>query len=248
MPQLVDVIIPMYNGRNNVQNIIKELHKQTFKDFRAIFVDDGSKDDTLEVLNEALKTAEFKHLVISKQNGGAGSARNAGMRAATAQWITFVDNDDGLHEEFIEYMYRAVSESDSDLGICGDGAIPDEKKEFCYKEITPEDAMKHYCKSWFGVVCLIMKRTMQQDNNLFFDEECIYNEDAPFIADVIASSSKVSLIEQRLYLYYTHQGSLHRSPSLEKYFSALKSFNYMEKKLSASDTPAAKVLKDIKAR
>ena len=98
MPQLVDVIIPMYNGRNNVQNIITELHKQTFKDFRAIFVDDGSKDDTLEVLNEALKTAEFKHLVISKQNGGAGSARNAGMRAATAQWITFVDNDDGLHE------------------------------------------------------------------------------------------------------------------------------------------------------
>ena len=252
MPQLVDVIIPMYNGSSNVQNIIAELHKQTFKDFRAIFVDDGSKDNTLEVLNEALKTVEFQYLVISKQNGGAGSARNAGMRMAEADYIVFVDNDDGLHEEFIEYMYRAVNESNSDLGICslqmsvvGDGAVPDERKEFCYKEITPEEAMKHYCKNWFGVYCLIMKRAMQQENNLFFDEECIYNEDAPFIADVIASSSKVAIIDQRLYLYYTHQGSLHRNPSLEKYYSALKSFCDMEKKLSASEKPAARVFNNM---
>lgn len=252
MPKKVDVIIPMYNGAKNVQNIISELHKQTFKNFRAIFIDDGSKDDTLTVLNEALKTVEFQYLVISKQNGGAGSARNAGMREADADYIMFVDNDDGLHEEFIEYMHKAVSESNSDLGICllqmsvmGDGTVPDEKKAFSFEEITPEAAMKHYCRNWLGVYCLIMKRTMQQENNLFFDEKCIYNEDAPFIADVIAASTKVSFINQRLYLYYTHQGSLHRSPSLEKYYSALKSFSDMEKKLSACSNPAATVFNNM---
>lgn len=252
MPKKVDVIIPMYNRADCVENIMNELSKQTFKDFRAIFVDDGSKDNTLEVLKEAAKTADFECLVVSKQNGGAGSARNAGMRKADAEYTLFVDSDDGLHEEYIEYMYRAVSESGSDLGICsfqmfveGDGTTPDEKKEFSYKQITPEMAMKHYCENWFGPVCLIIKRTMQVENSLFFDEECIYNEDAPYIADVIAASSKVALIDQRLYLYYTHAGSLHRSPSLEKYYSALKSFSFMEQKLSNYNTPAAEVFNNM---
>lgn len=253
MSKLIDVIIPMYNRADCVENIIKELEKQTFKDFRAIFVDDGSKDNTLEVLKDSLKNAKFESLIVEKQNGGAASARNAGVRASNSEWIVFVDSDDGIREEYLEYLYRAVSESNSDLGICSMQTLIqgvsnqkiDSKKVFEYRNITPAEAMKYYCQNWIGPVCLIIKRDMQQKKQLFFDELCIYNEDAPYIADVIVGSSKVALINQRLYLYYTHLGSLHRSPSIEKYFSAIKSFSNMEQKLSKVDSPAAKVFNEM---
>ena len=248
MAHKVDVIIPMYNRADCVVNIISELEKQTFKDFKAIFVDDGSKDNTYDVLTSELENAKFDYEIIKKENGGAGSARNAGMRAADAEWIAFVDSDDAFHPEYLEYMYKAVTESKSDLGICGYQMVAEEKQdriddigEFKYKTITPAEAMTHYCDGWLGVYCLMISRDMQQKKNLFFDEECCYCEDAPFITEVIEAAESVSLIEYKLYIYYINIGSLSRSASLNKFFSAIAAFARMEDKMAHSSSEAARV-------
>lgn len=248
MAHAIDVIIPMYNRADCVAPIIAELEKQTFRDFRAIFVDDGSKDDTYDVLASLLPVASFDHLLIRKENGGAASARNAGVRAAEAEWILYVDSDDALHEEYIEYMYRSVSSTGADLGLCnlqmvvvGKPYTVDPKKEFACQTMTAAEAMCRYCTNWFGVVCMIIRRSILVDNQVFFDENCIYNEDAPYIADVIANTQTVSLVDQRLYVYLTHAGSLHRSPRMDKYLSALDSFSDMVEKLSRNETEAAGV-------
>ena len=248
MSQKVDVIIPMYNRENCVANIIAELGKQTFKEFRAIFVDDGSTDNTYEILIKELAAVSFDYKVIKKENGGAGSARNAGMRIADAQWIAFVDSDDRFHSEYLEYMYKAVNDSKSDLGICGYQMLVEGKQsnidnvgEFKYKTITPADAMVHYCDGWLGVYCLMISRDMQQKKNLFFNEDCCYCEDAPFITEVIEAAESVSLIEYNLYLYCISQGSLSRSGTLNKFFSAISAFAKMEEKMLKSSSEAAKV-------
>lgn len=252
MAHKVDVIIPMYNRANCVVNIISELEKQTFKDFRAIFVDDGSKDNTYDVLTNELKNATFDYEVIKKENGGAGSARNTGMRAADAEWIAFVDSDDGLKPEFLEYLYTSAVDTNSDLAICnlkiyppGEKAVSEPTQKLEYRLISSAQAMKIFCTKWIGPVCFFISRKIIQSDNLFFDEECIFNEDAPFLPTVINAADKVAYIEQELYFYYTHPGSLHRSPSLDKFLSAIKSFSITEEKLLKSDNQAAAVFNDM---
>ena len=94
----IDVIIPVYNRAYCLVKMVEELNQQTFSDFCAIFVDDGSTDNSLEVLRTVLpEQAHFAYRIITKENGGAASARNAGLRASTAPWIGFVDSDDGIH-------------------------------------------------------------------------------------------------------------------------------------------------------
>lgn len=252
MVHLIDVIIPMYNRADYVVDIISELEQQIFKNFRAIFVDDGSKDNTLSLLQNHLTDASFDYEIIKKENGGAASARNAGIREATAPWIAFVDSDDGLNPHFLEYMYAAVCSTNADLAICNLKMFePGAKAQGCFdtensfKQISPAEAMKIFCTKWIGPVCLLISRELQQANSLFFDENCIYNEDAPFITEVIFSSQKVVYLEQELYFYYTHAGSLHRSPSLNKFLSAVKSFSLTEQKLLKSNLPAAIVFNNM---
>lgn len=252
MVRSVDVIIPVYNRAHCIADVIAQLERQTFRDFRAIFVDDGSSDGSAEVLKELLKSATFDSTVIQKENGGAGSARNAGLRAAAGEWISFVDSDDGLQPQFLEYFHRAVTELGCELALCslqqipvGSGEMPREIGPLSAKEISAAEGMNLFCTRWIGPYCLFMARSFQQENHLFFDEDCIYCEDAPFITNVIAASSRIAYIDQELYLYYTNQGSLSRSPRLDKFASAIESFSLVEDRLSRETTPVALVFNQM---
>lgn len=252
MPYAIDVIVPVYNRANCIENLIRELEKQTFQDFRVIFVDDGSTDDSRQVIRQLLPKAKFPYILIEQENGGAGSARNTGMRAAEADWISFVDSDDGLHPEFLEYLYTAGTKAKAELAFCnlqmipeGSGEVPPPVGEMAYEEISAAEGMRIYCTRWVGPVCLLINRQFQQRNNLYFDETCIYCEDAPFIMTVIAAAEKVAYLPHELYIYYTHQGSLSRSPSAEKYVSAIEAFRRVEAHIGAMDTPVAKVFREM---
>lgn len=248
----IDVVIPIYNREKCIPNLICELNNQTYRDFRAIFVDDGSRDDSYNVLCRELETAQFAYRIIQQSNGGAASARNTGLRAAEAEWIGFLDSDDSVRPEYLEYMYRAATESGADLVICGyrmvqeGNPLPDEPAaEFAYEKITPADAMRHYCDGWLGVYCLLIQRRMQQEKGLFFNESCCYCEDAPFITEVIEAASGVALIRQDLYYYCVNQGSLSRSPKLDKFLSGIQGFEKMEANMLSSDSDAAAVFNQL---
>lgn len=248
MHHQIDIIVPVYNRESCIPNLIGQLEQQTFRDFRVIFVDDGSRDRSYEVLTQRLQTASFAHKVIRRENGGAAAARNTGLRAAEAQWIGFMDSDDCVQPEYLEYLHRSATLSGGDLAICGyqmipEGTTPPEMpgEELSYRVITPGEAMHHYCDGWLGVYCLLIKRQMQQEKALFFDESCSYCEDAPFITEVIEAASKVALIDRNLYFYCVNQGSLSRSPKLDKFLSGIRGFEKMEQKMLKSGTDAAGV-------
>ena len=248
MVRSVDVIIPVYNRAHCIADVIAQLEQQTFRDFRAIFVDDGSSDGSADVLAAALKDASFESCIIRKENGGVGSARNAGLSAVTADWISFVDSDDGLQPQFLEYLHRAVTETHCELAICslqqipvGSGEMPRSIGPLSVREISAAEGMRLFCTHWVGPYCLFLSREFQQKNRLLFDENCSYCEDAPFITSVIAASERVAYVDQELYLYYTYQGSLSRSPRLDKFASAIQSFSFVEEHLSRQTTPVAEV-------
>jgi len=114
----ISVIMPVYNVSNYLQNAIESIQKQSFEDIELICVNDGSTDNSLEVLNNIRKEYDFLK-IINQENAGPGIARNTGIENASGEYIAFLDSDDiFLDEEALEKMYSVAKENDADI-VCG---------------------------------------------------------------------------------------------------------------------------------
>lgn len=249
---IIDVIIPVFNGERFIDSIFNTLEAQTFEGFRAVFVDDGSIDNSFAYISEKANDCSFETIVIHKENGGLSSARNAGIMASDAKWLTFVDCDDKLDAHFFEYLHRAVTESGTKAGYCGYQGIPYENQEkikpvgvYNCDVITAEECMKLYYTNWVGAWGFIIDREWLIANDLLFDEKCTYCEDIPFITKLIESTDKISKLNNDLYLYLHRQGSLIRSPKMEKYIIGIDAFLRMAEVIENKNSAAARVFADM---
>ncbi len=126
---MISVIVPVYNGEKTIENTLKSILAQTYKDIEVIAVNDGSNDGTKAVLEElAIKDDRLK--IINKQNGGVSSARNAGLQAAGGEYITFVDADDALEADMYELLINAIKEYSTDIAHCAYKRIENGKEVF----------------------------------------------------------------------------------------------------------------------
>lgn len=101
----ISVIIPIYNVKAYLSKCLDSIINQTFKDIEIICVNDGSKDNSLQIIKEyAQKDNRIK--IVDKENGGLSSARNAGLEVATSEWISFIDSDDWLDIEAFEKLEK----------------------------------------------------------------------------------------------------------------------------------------------
>ena len=133
----VDLIIPIYNAEAWIPSLLATLENQQMRDFRVIFVDDGSKDDSYRVLQEQLQTVRFPYLLLQQENQGPSAARNTGMAHAQADWIAFMDCDDELKPEFLDYLFRGAQSAHCQMG-------------FCQLEMIPRDSGKKPCAAVFS--------------------------------------------------------------------------------------------------
>lgn len=110
----VSVIIPVYNAAKFLGECLDSLLNQTLKDIEIICVNDGSKDNSLEILNQyAEKDSRIK--VLNQSNQGQSAARNNAMKLAQGEYIGFVDSDDWVDENYYEQLYNAAKRFDSDI-------------------------------------------------------------------------------------------------------------------------------------
>ena len=114
---LISVIIPVYNSEKYLYNTLKSLQRQTFEDFEAVCVDDGSSDDSPRILEQfAAEDARFK--IKRQKNAGGSAARNKGLELAKGKFIAFLDNDDILHPQYLEILHKSITASDADISCC----------------------------------------------------------------------------------------------------------------------------------
>ena len=100
-PPTISVIVPVYNTEKYLRRCIDSVLAQTYQDFELLLIDDGSKDSSGAICDEyAAQDARVK--VFHKENGGVSSARNVGLDNARGEWITFVDSDDYIEENFLK--------------------------------------------------------------------------------------------------------------------------------------------------
>lgn len=110
----ISIIIPMYNVEKYLRRCLDSVQNQTFQDWQAICVDDGSPDKSGSIAEEyAAKDKRF--IVLHKENGGLSDARNAGMLRATGEYIMFLDSDDFIHPQTMEIAYNLAQKNKSDI-------------------------------------------------------------------------------------------------------------------------------------
>jgi len=116
MSPLISIIVPVYNVEKYLRRCMDSIVNQTLSNIEIICVNDGTKDNSVSILNEyASKDKRIK--IIHKKNGGLSSARNEGMKYATAEYIGFVDSDDWIEPDTYELAYKAMVENNVDL-VC----------------------------------------------------------------------------------------------------------------------------------
>ena len=112
---LISIIIPVYNAASYLERSMESVLGQTYRELEIIAVDDGSKDASADILERYAK-ADPRLKVIRKENGGSSSARNAGLKAVTGDYIGFIDADDYIESDMYENLLKAFDE-DADADI-----------------------------------------------------------------------------------------------------------------------------------
>lgn len=120
----VSVIVPVYNTAKYIQKCIKSLLRQTLEDIEIICINDGSTDNSLEILKEIEKNSN-KIKIISQENKMQGAARNRGLEIAQGEFITFVDSDDWVEKHYLERLYTSAKENNVNIAAA---SIVREKK------------------------------------------------------------------------------------------------------------------------
>lgn len=117
----ISVIVPVYNVEPYLRRCVDSILEQTFTDFELILVDDGSPDNCPAICDEYAKTDSRIH-VIHQENGGLSAARNAGIDLAfgnsDSQWLSFVDSDDWVHPQFLQFLYEAAINCNAGICVC----------------------------------------------------------------------------------------------------------------------------------
>lgn len=114
----VSIIVPVYNVEKYLKRCLDSLVNQTLNDIEIICINDGSTDDSLDILNEYAKRDE-RIVVINQENSGQSVARNKGIDVAKGEYIGFVDSDDWVSEDYFEKLYNSAIQNDAEIAVGG---------------------------------------------------------------------------------------------------------------------------------
>lgn len=146
----ITVCVPVYNSSIYLKDCLESIRNQTFTDLEIICVDDGSTDNSLEILKEYERMDSRIQLIVQERNMGVGVARNIAIDRASGKFMSFIDSDDFIEPEMFEELYNKAIEKDAEIAICDvnlytDGGRLNKRKWFTPIEgkATPETLYKN---------------------------------------------------------------------------------------------------------
>ena len=146
--ELISIIVPVYNAEHFLADTIKTVQDQTYQNWEMILVDDYSKDNSIKVIQKAMKKDKRIKLFCQKQNGGAALARNRGIMEASGDYICFLDADDLWHKDKLQKQLNFMKENKCAFSFTGYQfvnvyGIKNGKKVWVPKKISYKDALKN---------------------------------------------------------------------------------------------------------
>ncbi len=216
MPAL-SVIVPVYNVAEYLEWCLESLRVQTFSDIEIVCVNDGSTDGSRALLSQC-QEKDKRIKIIDKENGGLSSARNVGIKAATANIVCFLDSDDRFTPNACEVIVKTFKQTDADVVTFGANCYPKEAaypwleehlspRDVAYEPFHKDLLFKEMSRPFvWRTAC---KRPFLLENNILFNEEVKFGEDQVFHFAIYPRAQKTVLISDKLYDYrVAREGSL----------------------------------------
>lgn len=230
---LFSLIIPVFNVEKYLGDCLDSVLNQSFQDWEAVCVNDGSTDGSLSILAEyAAKDARIK--VVSQANAGTAVARNTGLKEASGDYIFFLDSDDWLEANALQILAEKLNGEDM---LCFSGKRYFEStRKYNQADILPEkvyqSGMDYYNENAllprdFAFVCVVLRvynRAFLIQNGLFFDDDISY-EDNLWVPVTVYHVHSIKVISEPLYIYRIREGSKMQDVSLERKKDMLKVAN-----------------------
>lgn len=199
------IIVPIYNRAHTIGRCIDSIKKQECADFECLLIDDGSKDNSVEVCEACTKDDSRFHL-YKKTNGGVSTARNLGLDHAQGEWIVFVDSDDTIAPNHLSNLYTAIADG-IDMIHCGYCTEGTDQGQHAYPAATyhGKDAVKDFlCHSdvieHMAMCDRIFRRSIIETHHIRFDEKLPISEDRLFSYSVLPFVQGVATVEGKTYI------------------------------------------------
>lgn len=136
---LVTVIMPAYNAAGFIRQAIESVLCQTVSDLELLVIDDGSKDETRQIVEQLCNRDCRVHLLINEKNCGAGGTRNRGMDLSKSPYTALLDSDDYWKPQMLEKLIKCLEQTGADLAYCSYELVDEEGKKVCNDFIVPEE-------------------------------------------------------------------------------------------------------------
>ena len=115
-PDLISIILPIYNGEQYLRDCLESILKQKYHNFEVILVNDGSIDSS-EAICRQYVNRDDRFRYVQKEHGGASSARNYGLELVKGEYVTFIDADDWVEENYLELLHQSLKENNADISV-----------------------------------------------------------------------------------------------------------------------------------
>ena len=202
----ISIIMPVYNKEKYVRHAIDSVIAQTFIDWELVIIDDGSTDSSFEICRQ-YKDARI-HL-IRVENGGVSRARNLGLEKAQGEYVTFIDSDDWIAEDYLESLYKprydmivsGLTKVDK-TGMVIATVCPSLTGEQTIQEVGKGFYQEQIETGIYGFVAgKLIKRSIIQENQICFDEKIKLAEDYDFYLNVYLEINQIYFLEYAGYYY-----------------------------------------------
>ena len=225
---LISVIVPMFNCEDRILRCVDSILNQTYKNIRLIVIDDGSTDNSLEVLKSGVNDSRIT--ILHQDNHGASYTRNQGIKLALtsnprSDWITFVDADDYIdpntfedclnHKDLssfdmIHYGYRKTDETDNEIrNFCDYKDFVISQCEAFQNVMDGRISEERIKGNWLILMTSALLRTeIIGTNGLLFNIDLKLGEDYLFAVQYLSHCKKIRMLSKPYYTWWTKEGSL----------------------------------------
>ena len=250
--ELISIIVPIYNTEKYLHECLDSIINQTYANFEVLLVNDGSTDSSGIICQEYVeRDSRFRY--FEKDNGGVASARNLGLEHSEGTYITFIDSDDWVEQNYLDVLYTALKENDTDVAIstykrfAQDGVFylrsySREDDEFLnlgtrsrdsFLEILPR--LGELDHSFYSISSKLIKRKII--GNLLFDEQVSYAEDLNFFFHLYLGVESVVYVRDYTYIYRTHDASTSQNVNELKALQELEIYKSMFQQIDRMGLP-----------
>ena len=234
------IIIPVYNVAQYVEKCVNSTIAQTYRNIEIIIVNDGSTDNSADVIAE-LARQDDRIIVINQKNAGVSSARNRGIDTARGEYILFVDGDDWLSKDCVEYMLNLANKTQSEMAISVNNFTTRDKQQIIEDKIDTWSASNTVAKFLYpgmpiGSWNKIYRHDFLIKNGLRFQENMFMGEGMRFITDAAQRADCVGVGYRKVYWYrLNNTSSATTAPSVKHGLAALDAIKSIEDNLILKD-------------